>query len=377
MTEPAEFCLPDLGEGLTDAEIVTWLVTPGDRVVTGQPLLTVETDKAVVDIPSPNAGVIDACLVDVGDVVEVGAPLVRFAAAGAQRDTGAVVGDLPGERVTPARPAGESASSVVSTEPATERSRPPPSPRASPRTRRRAHELGVDLAAVTATGPEGVIQLRDVEGATTGGERLIGVQRAMARRMADACARVARATVTGEADISAWQDRASPMVRLVRAIGVAATAEPLLNAAYDDVGEILRSNEVVDLGIAMESGDGLFVPVLRDVTGRSADDIETGLEQLEGAVQDRSIGPGELRGQTLTLSNFGAVGGLHAEMVVVPPQVAVVGAGRAFDRLVPAQSGQRVARILPLSVSFDHRVVTGVEACRFLNAMIADMEQGG
>jgi len=375
VTDPTGFCLPDLGEGLTDAEIVSWLVSPGDRVVASQPLVTVETDKAVVDIPSPRSGVIADCVAAVGDVVEVGAPLVRFAAEGTRRDAGAVVGDLPAAAPTAAAPSPGRASAVAQAQ--RRASATGGSPRASPRARRRAQELGVDLSAVAATGPEGVIGLRDVEGAGPGGERLIGVRRAMARRMTDASARVARATVTGEADISAWADGggASPMVRLIRAVGAAATSEPRLNAAYDDAREVLRSNRVVDLGIAMESPDGLFVPVVRNVTAKAADGIAAELEHLEQAVADRTIRPDDLRGQTLTLSNFGAVGGRHAEMVVVPPQVAVVGAGRAFECLVPAEQGTAVGRMLPLSVSFDHRVVTGVEACRFLNAMIADLEQ--
>lgn len=371
------FCLPDLGEGLGDAEIVSWLVAEGDRVVANQPLVTVETDKAVVEIPSPRTGVIAERHGAVGDVVEVGAPLVRFLAAGARADAGAVVGELPDRR-------SGSAQRPVATGPGDAPPRPAPTsgasgPRASPRARRRARELGLDLSAVTASGPQGVIQLADVEGTGSGGERLIGVRRAMARRMADAWARVAHATVTGEADISAWSGQARGqgpvMARLVRAVGVAAASEPRLNAWYDDRSEVLANNMVVNLGIAMESSEGLFVPVLRDVANRTADEIVAALEHLEQAVMERTVRPGDLRGQTITLSNFGAVGGLHAEMVVVPPQVAVIGAGRAFERLQPAEQGSTVARILPLSVSFDHRVVTGVEACRFLNALVADLQQ--
>ncbi|MGE0624295.1 MAG: 2-oxo acid dehydrogenase subunit E2 [Pseudomonadales bacterium] len=314
-TTAEQFHLPDLGEGLNDAEVVSWLVGSGDRVVTSQPLLTVETDKAVVDIPSPRSGVIAECLAAAGDVVEVGEPLLRFAAGAGRADAGAVVGELESP------PAGPTAARPVPEEPAL---------RASPSARR---------------------------------ERLIGVRRAMARRMADACARVACATVTGEADVSAWQGEEgagdSLMVRLVRAVGIAASAVPLLNAAYDDTSGVLRRNAAVHLGIAMESADGLFVPVLRDAAGKTAEDVATELEHLRQAVADRTIRPEALRGQTITLSNFGAVGGLHAEMVVVPPQVAVVGAGRIFERLVPEDSGTAVARMLPLSVSFDHRVVTG------------------
>jgi pyruvate dehydrogenase E2 component (dihydrolipoamide acetyltransferase) len=116
------------------------------------------------------------------------------------------------------------------------------------------------------------------------------------------------------------------------------------------------------------------VPVLEDVTSKSPEDLTAGLARLRTAVQSRTIRPEELRGQTISLSNFGAVGGLHAEMVVVPPQVAIVGAGRAFARLVLREGEPAEARILPLSVTFDHRVITGVEACRFLLALTSDLE---
>ncbi|MGD8417162.1 MAG: 2-oxo acid dehydrogenase subunit E2, partial [Pseudomonadales bacterium] len=246
--------------------------------------------------------------------------------------------------------------------------------RASPRARRRARELGVDLAGLTGTGPGGVIEVRDVERSTDGGDRLSPVRRAMSARMTDA-ARVVRATVTGEADVSRWSASGSPMGRLIRALASAVTAEPRLNAWFDDRAERLDIRPVVDLGIAMETDDGLFVPVLRDAGSRSAEVLAAELEVLEAAVRDRRIRPEAMRGQTITLSNFGAVGGLHAEMVVVPPQVAIVGAGRSFGRLVGTDGGTTTARILPLSLSVDHRVVTGVEACRFLNALIEDLER--
>ena len=253
--------------------------------------------------------------------------------------------------------------------------------RASPRARRRARELGVSLEAVEGTGPDGIIQVGDVERASPGssepgsGESLAGVRRAMARRMADAHARVVRATVTGEADVSAWPAAGSPMPRLLRAIGAAAAVTPRLNAWFDDHAEILTPQPRVNVGIAMETSDGLFVPVLEDVSAKSLDDLTAALAHLEQGVQQRTIGPEALKGQTISLSNFGAVAGLHAEMVVVPPQVAIVGAGRVFERVVLKNGTPALVRILPLSISFDHRVVTGVEACTFLAALSADLEQ--
>ena len=378
MTEGAgngTFLLPDLGEGLSEAEIVRWHVTPGDRVVADQPLLTVETDKAVVDIPSPRNGVVEACLGQPGDVIQVGQPLLQFAADDERVDAGALVGKLPSTAaaVSPRGAVPAPASSKGS------------GVRASPRARQRARELGVSLEAVAGTGPDGVIQVGDVERAlpdagepggreSVGGEPLAGVRRAMARRMADANARVVRATVTGEADVSVWPAAGSPMPRLLRAIAAAAAIAPRLNAWFNDRAETLSLQPMVNVGIAMETGDGLFVPVLEDVAAKTLDELAAELARLEEGVQKRTIGPEALKGQTISLSNFGAVAGLHAEMVVVPPQVAIIGTGRVFERLVLRDGEPVAARILPLSISFDHRVITGAEACTFLSALSADLE---
>ena len=373
MTESAgeqNFCLPDLGEGLSEAEIVRWHVNPGDRVVADQPLVTVETDKAVVDIPSPRNGVVEACLGQPGDIIQVGEPLVQFAADAERPDAGALVGKLP---------SAPSAASPVDSVPA-ESSAKDSGVRASPRARQRARELGVSLETVVGTGPDGIIQVGDVERASPGsggpgsGEALAGVRRAMARRMAAAHASVVRATVTGEADVSAWPVAGSPIPRLLRAIATAAAVTPRLNAWFNDRAETLTLQPRVNVGIAMETSDGLFVPVLEDVAAKSLHDLAAELNRLEDEVQQRTIGPEALKGQTISLSNFGAVAGLHAEMVVVPPQVAIVGAGRVFDRVVLSDGAPALARILPLSISFDHRVITGVEACTFLAALSADLE---
>jgi pyruvate dehydrogenase E2 component (dihydrolipoamide acetyltransferase) len=386
-SDVTEFLLPDLGEGLTNAEIVCWHVGEGDHVVEGQPLVSVETDKAVVEVPAPRSGDILTVHGEVGELVEVGDVLVTFVGAGAApRDAGTVVGELP-----------ESASSTEPTE-ATEatetkqktlhrgRSQTAGRVKASPKARQRARELGIELASVVPSAAQGVIQVADVE-ATAGRStqppatahatlraNLRGVRRAMADRMADAHQRVARASVTGEADISTWSKDCRTMTRLIRAVGAACAEEPHLNARFDDAAGTLTAAATVDLGVAMETEDGLFAPVLRDVRSQTDAELAAELGRLKTAVADRTIEPGALRGQTITLSNFGAVGGLHAEMIVVPPQVAIVGAGRSFERLVRRGDDVADATYLPLSITFDHRVVTGVEACRFLAALTADLE---
>jgi pyruvate dehydrogenase E2 component (dihydrolipoamide acetyltransferase) len=205
-------------------------------------------------------------------------------------------------------------------------------------------------------------------------EPLRGVRRAMDANMAKAHAEVVPATVTDEADIGDWVPDTDVTSRLVRAIGRACMAEPALNASYlgRDVGR--RLNTHVDLGIAVDTEDGLFVPVLRNVTARTADDLRRGLEAMKADVRARTVAPEHLKGQTITLSNFGVFGGRHAALVVVPPQVAIVGAGRARQAVVPHADGIAVRTVLPLSLTFDHRVVMGGEAARFLQTLIADLQ---
>ena len=373
-----DFHLPDLGEGLIEAEIIVWHVAAGDHVVADQPLVSVETDKAVVEIPAPRSGTVLRLHGEPGDRIEVGALLVEFDSA--RTDSGAIVGDLVGATRS-ARDHPQVRGEVRGEMRGEVRGEARAEVKASPAARRRARELGVALEHVAGSGPGGVIQVTDIERdadnlpTSPNAEALRGVRRAMARRMADAHLRVAPASVTGEANVSSWHQEGSPLLRLVRAVGEACRAEPRLNAAFDDANMTIRAAERVDLGIAMETADGLFVPVLRDVAARDADDLAEGIAQMKVDVQKRSIPAGDLRGQTITLSNFGAVAGIHSAMIVVPPQVAIVGAGRVSMRPVLEEGQLREHAFLPLSITFDHRVVTGVETCRFLAAMVDDLEQ--
>jgi pyruvate dehydrogenase E2 component (dihydrolipoamide acetyltransferase) len=356
------FNLPDLGEGLKEAEIVAWHVAAGDHVVADQPLVSIETDKAVVEVPSPQSGRIEKLFGEPGDIVEVGAPLVAFE-EGAHADAGTVVGSIetePKEKPAP-RPA---ASGKV---------------KAAPAVRALAGKLGVDLSSLQGSGPDGAIAKADVEQAASGEggaqEPLRGVRRAMAEKMAQAHAEVVPANVTGDADIHGWPEGTEVMIRLIRAMAAAARTEPALNAWFDGKRLSRRLHEQIDLGIAVDTEDGLFVPVLRDAGNKSADDLRQALEDLRDGVAKRSLPPRDLSGQTITLSNFGAMGGRYAAMVVVPPQVAILGAGRAEPRVVAASGEPAVHRVLPLSLTFDHRAVTGGEATRFLAAVITDLEK--
>ena len=361
-----QFNLPDLGEGLEEAEIVAWYVNEGDHVVADQPLVSVETDKAVVEVPSPQSGRIARLFGGKGDLVKVGAPLVEFA-EGVQEDTGTVVGEI--DRTAPAR-------AVPAAEPTRARTA-----QVLPAVRALASKLDVDLNLVQATGAGGMITRADVERAARSmvdagpAEPLRGMRRAMAQRMATAHAEIARTTVTDEADVDDWKKGDDTTIRLVRAIAAAAKAEPSLNAWYNAQAGERRLINRIDIGIAVDIEGGLIVPVLRNVGERDAKDLRSGLDRMRADAAARSIPPEELRGATITLSNFGMIGGLFANLVVVPPQVAIVGAGRIAPRVVAHEGAPAVRRILPLSLTFDHRVVTGGEAARFLVALKADLER--
>jgi pyruvate dehydrogenase E2 component (dihydrolipoamide acetyltransferase) len=371
------FILPDLGEGLHEAEIITWHVGVGDTVVADQPLVSVETDKAVVEIPAPWSGRISALHGSAGELVEVGSALVDFDDDAAALEFAGIVGSLPGS-ATPAPP-----SAPVTTTP------PPRAPipssgltvQASPAVRALAKRLGVELSEVTPTGPGGLATAADVERAAQAPvddvtfEPLRGPRRAMAEAMTRSGAEVVPASITDVADVDAWPAATDATARLVRAVVAGCAAEPALNAWLETGATGRRVHKHVDLGIAVDSPDGLFVPVIRNVEQKDAAGVRARLDELIAAVRDRSIAVDDLRGATITLSNFGSLGGQHAVLVVVPPQVAILGAGRAKPQVVAVDGSPAVHRMLPLSLTMDHRAVAGGEAARFLAAVVADLER--
>ncbi|WP_426398587.1 dihydrolipoamide acetyltransferase family protein [Ralstonia sp. R-29] len=366
------FKLPDLGEGLQEAEIVQWHVQAGDTIAVDQPLVSVETAKAIVEIPSPQAGRIAKLFGQPGDIVHIGAPLAAFEGTGSDdADAGTVVGQMPaGQHVVREAPAvvGGGAANAAN------------GIKAIPAVRALARKLDVDLSMVTPSGPDGVITAADVERAAKTfaelgpPEVLRGVRRAMAQNMARAQNEVAAATVIDDADIHAWPPNTDITIRLIRALVAGCRAVPGLNAWFDGHAGRRHVVDKIDVGIAVDLPDGLFVPVLRDVAHRSAADLRAGLDRMRADIQARKIPPDELRGNTITLSNFGMIAGKYAAPIVVPPTVAILGAGRIHEQVVAAGGVPAVHRVLPLSLTFDHRVVTGGEAARFLAAVIADLQ---
>jgi pyruvate dehydrogenase E2 component (dihydrolipoamide acetyltransferase) len=243
--------------------------------------------------------------------------------------------------------------------------------------RARAKELGVMLAAIKGSGPNGAITRADVETAalsTTRQEQLRGVRRVMATNMARAWQQVVHATLYDRADVEAWPPREDVTVRLIRAIVAGCGAVPAINASFDATTLSVRQNPQIDVGLAIDSPDGLFVPVLRDAGRTGPSRWREQIDAAKTGIANRSLPPEELRGATITLSNFGTIAGEHAALIVMPPQLAILGAGRINDQPVRASGGTSTHRTLPLSLTFDHRAVTGGEAARFLRAVISDLE---
>ncbi|GAB1406863.1 dihydrolipoamide acetyltransferase family protein [Thermomonas brevis] len=464
-----KFLLPDLGEGLPDATIVEWYVKEGDVIRLDENLVSMETAKAVVDVPSPVSGKVLKLAGGAGDVIVTGTMLAEFeidpslpqraegqdtghhhggghgvgsedpapdhkvvasseggaiadtdqpqpeaagANAAAKADAGTVVGAMQvGNAVH-----SEAVTSVGGA-------------RAVPAVRAMARKLGLDLARVRATGPDGTVTMADVKQAAADGsakagaapvrravdapvsatvaaqaeqpaarstlsqagrpmrtqppgaaasgqpEQLKGVRRNMARVMADARDRVVQTTLVDDADLHAWIGKQDITARTIRAIVAACRAEPALNAWFDDEKLTLTKHPHVDLGLAVDTPDGLFVPALRNAHLLDNRGLREGINRLRTQVEDRSIPASELTGYTISLSNFGVFAGRYGTVVVVPPCVAIVGVGKLSHDVVAVMGGIEVHRRMPISLTFDHRACTGGEAARFLAALLDDLSQ--
>lgn len=460
------FKLPDLGEGLPDAEVVRWLVSEGDTVSVDQPMVEMETAKAVVEVPSPVAGKIAKLHGQAGDVIQVGAALVTFgtgaapaatesaasepaAEENASADAGTVVGAVEVGNTIVAESANSvvralarklkvdlaqvsgtgkdgaitqadvkaaaksgSAGTTVSAQAApanagTDTSNPL-AYKASPAVRALARRLGVDLGQCQATGRKGSISRSDVEQAANGqpavakpaaaaapkatpssssasGSRLPsvsitrepqavrGVRRAMAQGMAHSHATVVPTTLVEDVNISSWPKGTDSLARYIRALCYASRIEPALNAWFDgeNMERLLHPN--VNVGIAVDTPDGLYVPVVHNADQMSMAESRAQVQVLRDKIANKGIKPNDLADATITLSNFGSIAGRYGTPVVSPPQVAILGTGRFRNELQLTDKGIVNQKMLPLSLTFDHRACTGGEAARFLAAIMEDL----
>ena len=408
------FVLPDLGEGLVEAEIRAVLVHEGDTIKEDAPLLEVETDKAQVEIPSPFAGRVEKIHVEPGQTVKVGQPLVTFGDAGG----------APSPRPAPA--------AVVPSVPPAETKTAPrgegePAP-AAPSTRRLARELGVDLQRVRATGPGGRIMDDDVRAAAGKGapapagtsrasaagparplaqigleppplpkfeqwgpverQPLSHLRRTIAERMALSASLIPHVTHFDKADVTdlnaivtrsfdAAKERGITLTLtsfLLKASALALREHPQFNASLDPGAGELILKRYCHLGIAVATERGLIVPVIRDVDKKPVMEVARELAALAQRVRDGKAALDDLRGGTFTVTNIGALGGTAAIPIINYPEVAILGVARGREEPV-VRGGQIVVRMmLPLTLTFDHRVADGADGARFAQAIIHRLE---
>jgi 2-oxoisovalerate dehydrogenase E2 component (dihydrolipoyl transacylase) len=376
-----EFKLPDLGEGLTEGEVARWLVDEGQEIAEDDPLVEIQTDKTTVEIPSPAAGKVTSIRVAEGETVAVGTVLVVIG------DGAGPAEEQPRAEEAPRQDAASSASTVSAAQAAGQGQKG--RARATPLVRRLAQELGVDVDSLEGTGPQGRVTEEDVRAATVSPsletrqgpsekegrrEPLRGVRKVIAEHMARAHEEIPPVTWVEECDFGAVElSRIVPVA--LKAVAAALQEVPELNAR-------LEGNEIVyldryDLGVAVQTGNGLVVPVVRDCDSRSVDELAAELTRLVDAARANELKPEELRGSTFTVTSAGKLGGLLTTPIVNHPEVGILSIGRVAERPV-VRDGEVVARpIGTIAVTFDHRVVDGARAAAFGLAVIERLEAGG
>ena len=352
-----EFKLPDLGEGLTEGEVARWLVSEGDEVAEDQPLVEIQTDKTTVEIPSPAAGKVASILVEEGKVVAVGTVLVVIGGDGVEQTT-----DMSGGQAPRQAPSGRV--------------------RATPLVRRLAKELGVDLEDLTGTGQQGRVTEADVRAAATAGgqapghategrrEALRGVRRLIAEHMARAHREVPAVTWVEECDFAVDLKLLVPTV--LKACAEALQEFPELNARLE--GDEIVYLERYDLGVAVQTDDGLVVPVVRSCDTASIDELAAEVARLAEGARAGTLKPEELRGSTFTVTSAGKLAGLFQTPIVNHPEVAILSIGRIAPRPVVREDGLGVGQLGHIALTFDHRVVDGARAAEFGLAVIGRLQ---
>ena len=413
-----EFKLPDLGEGLTEGEIVEWLVKEGDSVEEGQVFVKVETDKAVLEIPSPRKGVVLRIGAAAGDTVQVGEVILVIGEEGEKPEPVAkpVVAEKP--RSVGVVGVLEEAPEEVEVREEGVRAEVTPAPRgkrvevlAMPAVRKLARELNVDLTEVGGTGPQGRITKEDVQKASGEKEEkppekavkaarkydmygyvdrvpLRGMRKTIARAMVRSTYTAPHVTATDEADITRLVDlrerekekAAKKGIHLtylpfvIKAVVAGLQEHPYVNATLDDESEEIILKKYFSIGVAVDTKDGLMVPVVKNAQDKSILQLADELTKLSEKARSRSIDLADLKGGTFTITNYGAVGGIYGTPIINYPEVAILGLGKIQEKPVVVGGKIEVRKILPLSLSFDHRVVDGAEAARFLNTVIDHLE---
>jgi len=434
-----QFRLPDIGEGLHEAELLRWLVKVGDQVQEDQPLLEVQTDKASVEITSPVSGRVTKLIGSVGDILQVGSVVVEFDGDQAaamppdQEAEAAVAAAAPGgqppkaEAVLTPPPAAPASPAAAQAPQAAAAARPGGRVLAAPATRRLAREMGIDITQVPGTGPAGRVTPEDLRRFAAGGagvstgptpaaeaapsvsaapeaaaapapagtpgareERipLKGIRKVIAERMVQSKRTAPHVTTVDEVDmtaLAAFRSRAKELaakkgIKLsflpfyFKALAAALKEFPYLNASIDDEKQEIVLKQEYHIGFALDTEAGLLVPVVRDVDRKSVFQIAREMEDLIQRGRAGKLKPDELKGSTFTVSNQGSIGGLYFTPIINWPEVAILGIGKAQDRPVVREGQVVIRKMAYLALSFDHRLVDGGTATRFMNRLIQLLE---
>jgi pyruvate dehydrogenase E2 component (dihydrolipoamide acetyltransferase) len=408
-----EFKLPDLGEGLTEGEIVKWLVKVGDLVEEGQVFVQVETDKAVIEIPSPQRSVVLELRAGEGEMVQVGQVIIAFGDEGEKPE--AVAAQMKAQRPSSVGVVGEleEAPEEEDKPAVAEPSGSPPlagaKTLAMPAVRKLAKELNVDINSVIGTGPHGRISRGDIQKAAEGEpaekavkatrrydlygyiERITlrGMRKTIARAMVQSKFTAPHVTATDEADVTGLvllrekaKEKASKrgihltyLPFIMKAVVGSLEEHPYVNASLDEeAGEIILK-KYYNIGVAVDTKDGLMAPVVKNVKGKSIYQLAQELTELSEKARSRTIDLADLKGGTFTISNYGAVGGIYGTPIINYPEVAILGVGKLLKRPWVVDGEIKIRNVLPLSISFDHRVVDGAEAARFVNTVVRYLEE--
>ncbi|AVF56343.1 UNVERIFIED_ORG: 2-oxoisovalerate dehydrogenase E2 component (dihydrolipoyl transacylase) [Pseudomonas parafulva] len=409
--------MPDIGEGIAQVELVEWFVKVGDLIAEDQVVADVMTDKATVEIPSPVSGKVMALGGQPGEVMSVGSELIRIEVEGNGNHV-----DAPQAKAAETPPASEAPKQAAQEQPAQATLTPPANrpaaplaprqasdkPLASPAVRKRALDAGIELRYVHGSGPAGRILHEDLDaflsqpqrtgeqapsgyGKRTDSEQVpvIGLRRKIAQRMQDAKRRVAHFSYVEEIDVTALealrqqlngkhgQDRGKLTLLpfLVRALVVALRDFPQINATYDDEAQVITRHGAVHVGIATQGDNGLMVPVLRHAEAGNLWANAAEIARVANAARTNKASREELSGSTITLTSLGALGGIVSTPVVNTPEVAIVGVNRMVERPVVIDGQIVVRKMMNLSSSFDHRVVDGMDAALFIQAVRSLLEQ--
>jgi len=408
-----DFKFPDLGEGVTEGEIRKWLVKEGDDIRSDQPIAEVETDKAVVEMPSPVAGKVLKLHFKEGATVKVGEVLVTIGAAGesvvaapqrppvpateGRRESVSVVGELPTEEVlvssTAVAPSTVQAQEVLAT----------------PAVRRLAKEMGVDLSAIKGTGPGGRLIEEDVKGASRAAEKppvpkkvakfdiygyldrepLRGIRKTTAKKMLESSQRTAPVQMMEDADVTElWGMRERLKVTametrkvkltfmplIIKAVVMALKDNKYLNSSLDEETEEILVKKYYNIGIAVAVDDGLMVPVIKLADQKELLDLAMEIEELIAKARERKIDLSDLKGGTFTITNYGSMGGTYGTPIINYPEAAILGVGRIRDMPWVRDGKVEVRKVMPLSLTWDHRILDGGAAAKFMGALLRYLE---